>query len=54
VQVGLRSTHAGNVAYRTFDRFRVTFVGNVAVKHGDVILDCDVHSWDIEPLLERS
>jgi hypothetical protein len=54
VQVGLGSTHAGNVAYRTFDRLRVTFVGYVAVKHGDVILDCDVHSWDIELLLERS
>jgi len=54
MQVGVGSTHAGNVAYRTFDRLRVTFVGYLAVKHGDVILDRDVHSWDIELLLERS
>jgi hypothetical protein len=54
MQVGLGATHAGNVAYRTFDRRRVTFVGYLAVQHGDVILDRDVHSWDIELLLERS
>jgi hypothetical protein len=54
MQVGFGSTHAGNVKYGTLDRLGVTFVRNFAVKHFDVILDYDVHSWDIEPLLERS
>jgi hypothetical protein len=54
MEVGLGSTYAGHVAYRTFDCLRVTFVGNLAVKDGDVILNRDVHSWDIEALLERS
>jgi hypothetical protein len=54
MEVGLGSTYAGHVAYRTFDCLRVTFVGNLAVKDSDVILNRDVHSWDIEALLERS
>jgi hypothetical protein len=52
--VGLGSTHTGNVKYPAFDCLGVTFVGNLAVKHGDLILHRHMHSWDVEPLLERS